>query len=140
MITKATAGLVLAAILLLSACGESESEKAMADVCAARDDIAEQVDHLKGLTLTTATGDEVRTSLQTIRNDLSKIRGARADLTDEQRKDVQAANDTFAETVQSLVGDVGSSVSLADAAAQIKSSLQNLAASYESTFGELDCS
>ena len=99
MYTRTAIGLVLA-MLFLAACGESKSEKAMADVCDARDDIATQVDHLKGLTLTTATGDEVRSGVQAIQNDLSKIRDARGDLTEEQRKDVEAANDAFAGTVR----------------------------------------
>lgn len=139
MYTRTAIGLVLA-MLFLAACGESKSEKAMADVCDARDDIATQVDHLKGLTLTTATGDEVRSGVQAIQDDLSKIRDARGDLAEEQRKDVQAANDAFAGTVRSLAGDIGSSVSLADAATRIKSAFGDLASSYDSTFGELDCS
>ena len=139
MYTRTAIGLVLA-MLFLAACGESKSEKAMADVCDARDDIATQVDHLKGLTLTTATGDEVRSGVQAIQDDLAKIRDARGDLTEEQRKDVEAANDAFAGTVRSLAGDIGSSVSLADAATRIKSAFGDLASSYDSTFGELDCS
>jgi hypothetical protein len=139
MVTKAAVGLVLAALLVFG-CGESESEKAMADVCSARDDIATHVDHLKGLSLTTATGDDVRSSLQSIRNDLSKIRDARGKLADEQRDAVEAANDSFTETVRGLISDVGSSVSVADASTQLKSALQKLGSSYESTFGQLDCS
>ena len=47
--------------------GESEEEKATAQVCSARDNIAKQVDELKGLTLTTATTSQVRENLQAIR-------------------------------------------------------------------------
>jgi len=138
MATKTAIGLVLAA-LLLAACGESKEEKAMADVCSARDDIATQVDDLKGLTLTTATGDKVRSSLQAIQDDLGKIRNARGDLAEDRRNEVQQANDQFAGTVKSVAGDVGSSTSLADAATQIKSALTSLASSYESTFAKIDC-
>jgi hypothetical protein len=111
----------------------------MADVCSARDDIATQVDDLKGLTLTTATGDKVRSSLQAIQDDLGKIRNARGDLSEDRRNEVQDANDQFSNTVKSVLGDVGSSTSLADAATQIKSGLESLASSYESTFAKIDC-
>ena len=139
MAVKTTIAAVLAA-LLLTACGESDSEKAMSDICSARDDIATQVDDLKGLTLTTATGDKVRSSLDAIKDDLSKIRDARGDLSEDRRKEVQDANDQFASTVKSVTGDIGSSTSLADAATKIKSALQDLASSYESTFAKIDCS
>ena len=51
--------IVLAAAGLLAGCGQSEEETATDQVCSARDDIAKQVDQLKGLTLTTATTDQV---------------------------------------------------------------------------------
>jgi hypothetical protein len=139
MAIKTAIGLVLAA-LLLSACGESDSEKAMSDICSARDDIATQVDDLKGLTLTTATGDKVRSSLQAIESDLSKIRDARGNLSDDRRKQVDDANQQFENSVKGVLGDVGTSTSLADAATQIKTALQGLASSYENTFAKLDCS
>lgn len=139
MAAKTAIGLVLAT-LLLAACGESDEDKAMADVCSARDDIATQVDDLKGLTLTTATGDKVRSSLQAIEDDLSKIRDARGNLSEDRREQVQTANDKFASAVKSVLGDVGSSTSLADAATQIKTGLAGLASSYESTFAKIDCS
>ena len=52
--------IALAGAGVLAGCGQSEEEKAADQVCSARDDIAKQVDQLQGLTLTTATTDQVR--------------------------------------------------------------------------------
>lgn len=131
---------MLAALLLAAGCGESAEDQAMADICSARDDISAQVDELAGLTVTTATTEKVRDGLQTIRDDLSTIADATRDLSDDRRQDVQAANDEFARVVRETLHEVGTTVSVEDASAQIKSAAQQLKSRYRSTFGELDCS
>jgi uncharacterized membrane-anchored protein YjiN (DUF445 family) len=124
----------------LSACGQSKADKAHDKVCDARDDIAKQVDELQGLTITTATVDQVTSSLDAIRKDLSDIADATGDLSDERRKDVQAANEAFKATMSQIGQNLGKSLSLENAASQTKQALQQLASSYKSTFGQLDCS
>jgi hypothetical protein len=131
--------LVLAAGLV-TACGESKADKAKSQVCDARDDIAKQVKTLQGLTLTTATTEQISDSLQAIQSDLKSIADATGDLSDERRKQVQAANDEFKAKINQISVDVGSKLSIESAATQAKAALNQLADSYRTTFGQLDCS
>ena len=130
---------LLVPLLLLTGCGGSGDDDAMAAVCSARDGIAKQVDGLQSLTLTTATTSDVTEGMQAIGDDLSTIRENREDLSDDRRAAVQAANDAFADQVRDLAGTVGRTLSIEGAAAQVESSLKQLAASYHDTFGQLDC-
>ena len=131
---------LLLAAGLLSACGGSAAEDASSKVCAARDDIAQHVDKLKDLTLTTATTDQVNASLDAIKQDLKTIRTSRGKLSDERRKDVQAANSEFRTAISNTVATVGKSVSADAAASDAKQALQQLATTYKTSFGKLDCS
>lgn len=138
---RAAAVMLVALLLVGAGCGgESKQDKAMADVCAARDNITKQLDTLKNLTPTTVTTDKVTGALSAIRDDLTKIGNAMGDLSEDRRKEVQAANEKFAAAVRSTLQKVGTSVSLADAASQIKTAFADLESSYRSTFGKLDCS
>ena len=121
-------------------CGQSKSDKAMAQVCSARDSITKQVDNLKNLTITTATTSQVRDSLQAIQKDLQKIGDARKDLSDANRQQVDKANQAFASSVRKTFADVGTKTSLQDAATQLKAAFQDLADSYRNTFGQISCS
>jgi flagellar motor protein MotB len=137
----ATIFLVLAAGLL-SACGQSQSkaDKAQAQVCGARDDIAKQVKSLQQLTLTTATTQKIQDSVQAIESDLKTIASATGDLAQDRKKDVQTANAQFTATMDQIRVDLGNKLSIQNAAAQAKAALQHLAQSYRSTFGQLNCS
>jgi phosphoglycerate-specific signal transduction histidine kinase len=132
--------LVVLAAGVVAGCGQSKAEKASDKVCDARDDIAKQVDELQGLTITTATADQVRDNLDAIQSDLKTISKATRDLSDDRRKEVQAANDEFAGKMSQIGESLGSSLSIENAAAQAKAALQQLAQSYRDTFGQLDCS
>jgi hypothetical protein len=121
-------------------CGESKADKAMAQVCSARDDITKQVDSLKNMTITSATTSQVSDSLQAIQNDLNKIGDARQDLSDANREQVDKANQAFASSVRKTFADIGTQTSLQDAATQLKAAFQDLADSYRNTFGQLSCS
>jgi hypothetical protein len=122
-----------------AACGESEEDKAKADVCDARDDIRTQVQALQDLTLGTATVDEVRTRLNAIGDDLQKIADAQGELNESDKQRVQEANQEFRSKLSSLGGDIGESVSLEDAAQQLKSDFADLARTYEQALAPLDC-
>ena len=132
--------LLLAAGLAVAACGESEEDKAKAQVCDARADIQKQVDELQGLTLSTATVDGVTQNLRAIRADLGKIKDAQGNLNDERKKQVQDANQAFEQQVRSTVQNVGKSLSVSDAQTQLKSAVTDLANSYKQTLGKVDCS
>ena len=96
----------------VAGCGESKADKAKKQVCSARSDIQKQVNDLKSLTPTTVTADKVKNSLSSIQDDLKKIRDAQGDLNAERKKQVQSANQEFSSQLQSIDGDLGSSLSL----------------------------
>jgi len=137
---------IIASILLvlaagvLSACGQSKADKASDQVCEARDDIGKQIESLQELTITTATTEKITDSLQAIQSDLKKISSATGDLSEDRKKSVQAANDQFKAQIDQIRTDFGSKLSIQGAATQAKAALQQLADSYKSTFGKLDCS
>jgi hypothetical protein len=132
--------IAVALVAVVAGCGDSKSDKAMADVCAARDDISKQVDQLTSITISTGTTGQITDSLQAIRDDLSKMADARADLSDDRRQQVDAANTKFQSSVRATLLDVGKTVSLEDASTQLKAAFDRLAASYKETFGAVDCS
>jgi Tfp pilus assembly protein PilP len=129
-----------AAGLALAACGQSADDKAQAQVCDARADIQKQVDQLRGLTITTATVDGVKSNLNAIKADLGKIKDAQGQLSDQRKQQVQAANKAFEDQVTTIVGSVGRSTSVTQAATQAKSAMNELADSYQQTLGRIDCS
>ena len=130
----------LAVALAVSACGESEADKAQKTVCSARADIKKQVDELKGLTVTTATVDGVQANLKAIGDSLEKITGAQKDLTGDRKEEVQKATQTFKSEVSDVAGQLVKSVSLSDGKQQIETAMQGLASSYEAALAPIDCS
>jgi hypothetical protein len=137
-----TACSVLAVVVLvfaLGACGESDEEKAQNTVCDARDDIGKQVDDLKSLTPSTVTADAVTQNLEAIDNDLNDMSDAQSDLSSDRRSDVEAANKAFESSVEGIVSELGSSLSAADAKAQVVTALDQLAATYQKAFAPLNC-
>jgi hypothetical protein len=123
-----------------AACGESEEENAMQTVCNARQDISDQIDALKGMTASTFNADTVSESVSAIQSDLSQIKGARADLSDDRRQEVEEANQAFESQVSGVVQQIGTNVTASDAASTISSAAEQLADSYEQTFSRIDCS
>lgn len=138
-IRRTTAALLVGAALAISACGESDEEKAQNQVCDARADIEQQVEELSRLTVSTATLDGIKQNLSAIRDDLRKIKDAEADLSDERKQEVQAATEEFGSEVESIVGEVGGSLSLSGAASQLESSLKQLGESYRQALAPIDC-
>ena len=139
--TPALAAAVAAVALALAGCGgDSKSEKATNNVCDARDDIAKQVDTLKGLTISTATTDQISKSLEAIGNDLKQIKDAQGDLSDDRRSEIQKANSQFETQVRSAVSDLGKSTSLSEAKTQLTAAFQQLGEAYKQTYAKIDCS
>ena len=137
-----TACSVLAVVMLvfaLGACGESDEEKAQNKVCDAKADIGKQVDELNGLTAATVTKDGVTQNLDAIKTDLQDISDAGSDLSSDRRSEAEAANKEFSSSVKGIASQLGSSLSAADAKAQVVTALNQLAASYQKTFAPLDC-
>ena len=125
--------------LAFAACGESDEEKAQNQVCDAREDIKGQVTELQQLTLGTATTDKVKTHLNAIKDDINKIADAQGQLNGTQKQQVQKANDAFTSQVDNLIKNLGTSVSLQDAAAQLKVSVTDLAEAYDKALSPIEC-
>jgi hypothetical protein len=126
--------------LALGACGGvSAEERAQNTLCDARDDIGKQVDELKNLTPATVTTDAVRQNLEAIRNDLNDIAEAQSDLSSDRRNEVEAANKEFTGSIQEIASQFGRSLSASDAKAGVVTALQQLEASYQKTFAQVNC-
>ena len=137
---KSVCGAVLLLLAFaLGACGESSEDKAQTAVCDARADIGKQVDELKGLTASTVTADAVQQNLSAIRSDLKDITNAQSDLSGDRRSEAEAANKAFSSSVRGIVAELGTSLSASDAKAGLVTALQQLAATYKSTFQPLNC-
>jgi phosphoglycerate-specific signal transduction histidine kinase len=125
--------------LAFAACGESDEEKAKNQICDARDDIQAQVSELQQLTLGTATVDKVKSNLNAIKDDIAKIADARGELSDAQQQQLQKANETFKSEFDSLIKNLGSSVSLQDAVAQLKGDVADLGDAYQKALSPVEC-
>ena len=133
---------ILASLLaaLPVACGESEEEKAQDRVCDARADIQERVDDLAGLTITTASIEDVTNNLKAIRDDLEKIAAERGDLAPDQRDAVDQAAKRFRSELETAAKDVVSgAASGEEAGARIGAALDDLAKSFRQAYGPVDC-
>ena len=132
------------AVFALAACGKSNSsskqDQAKTTVCSAIDDIGKQVDTLKGITISTGTLDQIQTSLKAIDDDLKKIAGARNDLTGDDKKQLQDANQQFVSQIQSIASSLVKSTSLSEAKTQAKAALTQLSDAYKNTFAKFSCS
>jgi hypothetical protein len=131
---------LLVGTLVLVSCGESSQEKAKAQVCEARSDIAKQAKMLSELTLSVNVLTEAKTGLEAIGKDLTKIKDAQPNLDPARKEQVQAATHTFETQVSSILSELVSKPSLSKLETQLKSSLRQLAAGYEKALAPLNCS
>jgi hypothetical protein len=130
----------LLSVLVLASCGESSQEKAKAQVCEARSDISKQVKTLSGLTLSVNAFSEAKTGLEAIGKDLTKIKDAQPNLEPARKEQIQTATHTFEAQVSSILSELVSKPSLSNLETQLKSSLTQLASSYEKALTPLNCS
>ena len=140
MFRSASAIAVLFSVLALAACGQSSQEKATAQVCEARADISKQISTLSTLTLSTSSVTQAKTSLEAIAADLKKIKGAQANLDPTRKAQVEAATNTFETQLSSIVSSFTSSLSLTNAATQVKAAVTQLTTSYKQTLAPISCS
>jgi hypothetical protein len=137
---KRKLSVLLASAALLSACGESEEEKAQNAVCDARADIEKRVDDLASLTVTSVSIDRVTNNLEAIGNDLEKIAAERDDLSSEQRSAVEEAGQQFSSEVEATARDVVSGATSGEEAGErIGAALDDLARSFRDAYGPVDC-
>jgi hypothetical protein len=135
----ATIAAVLAAFVVAGCGGNDKADQAKADVCSARDNISKEVNTLKGLTISTATLNQVQDSLKAIGDNLTTIKNARANLSEDRRNQVDEANKNFESQVKSTFSDLGTSSSIADAKTQLQQAFQSLASTYQQTYAKIDC-
>jgi septal ring factor EnvC (AmiA/AmiB activator) len=131
-----------AGALALSGCGgggSSKQDDAKSQVCDARADIAKQVDTLKGISVSTATLDQIQTSLKAIDNDLKQIASARNDLSGDSKSQLEQANKDFVSQINSIASSLAKSTSLSEAQSQAKTALAQLADAYQQTFAKFSC-
>jgi len=142
--TLLSKSLVLAAFLFgalaLTACGESAQEKAKAEVCSARADISKQVSTLTSLTASTISPSAVKTGVEAIANDLTKIKKAQGNLAPARKEQVETATHTFEAQLSSILTGITSNLSLSNAETQFKSALTQLGESYKKTLAPINCS
>ena len=132
--------LALLCAALFVACGESEEEQAQDRVCDARADIEKRVDDLAGLTITTASIEDVTNNLKAIRDDLEKIAAEREDLAPEQQDAVDQAAKRFRSELETAAKDVVSGAASGEqAGARIGAALDGLAKSFREAYGPVDC-
>ena len=146
--TQPTRPRLIRSTLLLSAvglalacagCGQSAEEKARNDVCDARADIQKQVNGLENLTLSSATVDQVKSDVNAIDKDLSKIADAQGDLDATRKQRVEKANDTFKTQLNTLKKDLGASTSIQGLRQQLEADIADLGTSYKEAFAPIDC-
>src|SRR5436190_23092767 len=94
----AAAAAAIATLALLAGCGQSKSDKAASRVCDARSDIQQQVTNLKKMNLSTASTDDIKTSLTAVKGDFQTIADAQPDLNTERKSQVKQANDALGST------------------------------------------
>ena len=140
------AGALLLSAVALAACGESSQDKARAEVCAARNAISEQVKKLQGMTLSSSTVDEAKRGLESIGDELRKIRDAQPDLTPARKQEVEAATSKFGEQLKAVGLQVASGLAagtaeaaLASAKPKLESALERLASDYRHALGPINC-
>jgi hypothetical protein len=132
--------LLLGALLVFAGCGESSQEKAKAQVCQARADISREVKKLSELTLSTSILTEAKSGVEAIGKDLTTIKNAQPDLEPARKEQVQSATRTFEGQINSILSELVSKPSLSKLETQLKSSLTQLASSYEKALAPLNCS
>ena len=119
---KGAAGATLAALAVLLmalvsvSCGGggNKADQAKHDVCSARADVSSQLNDLKSMSAGTVTVDAVRSDVNAIKADLEKIKAA-PELASDTKQQVQQATSTFTAQLQTVVGNLLTSVSLSDA-------------------------
>ena len=137
---RALCGCLVALAVLLGGCGESKEEKAQSSVCDAKASIQKQVKELDGLTASTVTLDGVKSSLQSIGDDLTKIKDAQGDLSGDRKNQAEKAWQSFRAEVKNIRENLLTSLSAADAKQQLASSFDALAASFRTAFAPVNCS
>jgi hypothetical protein len=128
---------------VVAGCGESEAEKAKAQVCKSRTEIDKQVESLKTLPISSSGLASAKTSFETILRELEKIRQETPKLEGSTKTQVESATSTFRTEIGSLASTTAkaaiSGSSISAVGPQIKTALEKLATSYKQTIEQIPC-
>jgi hypothetical protein len=134
---SAAAGCALA----LGACGESEAEKAKAQVCKSKTEINKQVETLKNLPVSTSALETVSNSFQAILTELGKMREAAPKLESSLKNPVEQAQASFKSEVTKLTAEaIKGGASSGNLQETLKSSVEKLLTSYKTSIETIPCS
>ena len=97
------------------------------------------MDTLTGLTITSASVDQIQESLKAIGDDLKDMTDAQGDSPPDRKQQVETATTTFGSQVATIAQQVLSGLSGSDAKAQAESAVDDLAASYKQALAPIDC-
>ncbi len=147
-LVRPVAALALAmGALALAGCGESAQQKATAQVCSARSDIAKQIKTLEGLPISVSFLDDAEKSIEAIGKDLRQIKDAQPNLAPARKEQVAAATDTFEKQMSSLAAALAAGIKagvgpsqLAAAGPEVKAGLSQLAGAYKQALAPISCS
>lgn len=131
---------VIVGLVVFFATRQSEEEKALQAVCTSRADIEQRVQSLASTTVTNFTLNGFKENVQGISNDVSTIRANQSKLKPNRKQEIQNANQAFEAAVTSTLKDLGTSLSVSNAQAKLKTAGQQLINSYKDTLAPVDCS
>jgi Tfp pilus assembly protein PilP len=142
-----TVGALALSVLVLTACGESKEEKAKAQVCNARKAISEEVTKLQGLTISSTTIEEAKKGVESIGDQLGKIKEAQPNLEPKRKEEVEAASKRFGEQLKGIATGVVSTIAaggaseaaLKAAEPKLKVALETLGQDYASALAPINC-
>ncbi|HTR88831.1 MAG TPA: hypothetical protein VMG62_01820 [Solirubrobacteraceae bacterium] len=127
--------------LAVAGCGESEAEKAKAQVCKAKTEINKQVEALKNLPLNASALETANKSFQTIIAELGKMKEAAPKLESSLKNPVEQAQATFKNEVGKLtVEAIKGGVASGNTATALKASIEKLLRSYKQSIETIPCS
>ena len=134
---------VIAAVLaaaLVAGCGdESAADKAKNQACDARADIGDQIDTLKGLSVSPDSVDQAQEAIGKIDDDLKQITEALPDVEGDLKDQLQTANASFADSVRQITSDITSAEDIPSALDSLGSAASSLESSYREAFGDVSC-
>jgi biopolymer transport protein ExbB/TolQ len=131
---------VILGLVVYFATRQSEEDKALEAVCSSRADIQSRVESLASTTVTNFTLNGFKENVQGISNDVSTIRTNSAKLNPDRKQDIAAANQAFETAVTSTLKSLGTSLSISNAQAKLKTAGEQLVNSYKETLQPVDCS
>jgi hypothetical protein len=137
----AAAGLAATGLALaISGCGESKEEKAEKKVCAARSEIASNVNTLQSLPLAPASLEKAKTGVTAIGEELKKINEAAKDLAPSRKQEVETATSEFSKQASKALEGFNQTGSLLSAEAALRGALQGLGTAYKTALEPVKCS